>query len=40
MPVKIKSFDDMYCYVYDEETGKFVLVGKVSDIGEYDGERE
>lgn len=30
----------MYCYVYDEETGKFVLVGKVSDIGEYDGEQE
>lgn len=30
----------MNCYVYDEETGKFVLVGKVSDIGEYDGEQE
>ncbi len=38
MPVKTKSFDDMNCYVYDEETGKFVLGGKVSDIGKYDGE--
>ena len=38
MPVKTKSCDDMYCYVYDEEAGKFVLVGKVAEIGEYDGE--
>lgn len=38
MLVKTKSFDDMNCYVYDEETGKFVLVGKVDEIGEYDGE--
>lgn len=28
----------MNCYVYDEETGKFVLVGEVVEIGEYDGE--
>ena len=38
MPVKIKSFDEVYLYVYNEETGKFVLVGKVDKIGEYDGE--
>lgn len=38
MAVKTKSCDDMYCYVYDEETEKFVLVGKVAEIGEYDGE--
>lgn len=38
MPVKIKSFDETYLYVYNEETGKFVLVGKVEEIGEYDGE--
>lgn len=38
MPVKIKNYDEMYLYVYNEETGKFELIGKVSEIGEYDGE--
>ena len=38
MPVKTKTYDEGYLYVYNEETGKFVLVGKVEEIGEYDGE--
>ncbi len=38
MPVKTKTYDEGYLYVYNEETGEFELVGKVVDIGEYDGE--
>ena len=38
MPVKIKSFDEVYLYVYNEETGEFKLIGKVDEIGKYDGE--
>ena len=38
MLVKIKSSDEVYLYVYSEETGEFKLIGKVDEIGEYDGE--
>lgn len=38
MPVKTETYDEGYLYVYNEETGGFELVGKVVDIGEYDGE--
>lgn len=40
MPVKTKNFDkgDFVYYVYNEETGKYEPVGKIDDIGEYDGE--
>lgn len=38
MLVKIKSSDEVYLYVYNKETGKFELIGKVDEIGEYDGE--
>ena len=38
MPVKTKSWDEAYLYVYNEETSKFELVGRVSEVGEYDGE--
>ena len=38
MPVKTKSVDGGYLYVYNEKTGKFELIGKVVEIGEYDGE--
>lgn len=38
MLVKIKNYDEPYLYVYNEETGEFELIGKVVDIGEYDGE--
>lgn len=38
MPVKTKSVDEGYLYVYNEKTGKFELIGKVVEIGEYDGE--
>lgn len=38
MAVKTKSFDEGYLYVYNEETGKFELIGKVVEVGEYDGE--
>lgn len=38
MLVKTKSFDEVYLYVYNEETGEFKLIGKVDEIGEYDGE--
>lgn len=38
MLVKIKIYDEPYLYVYNEETGKFELIGKVSEVGEYDGE--
>lgn len=38
MPVKTKICNEAYLYVYNEETGEFELIGKVVDIGEYDGE--
>lgn len=38
MPVKTKSVDEGCLYVYNEETGKFELIGKVVEVGEYDGE--
>lgn len=38
MPVKIKNYNESYLYVYNEEIGEFELIGKVVDIGEYDGE--
>ena len=38
MPVKTKTCEEAYLYVYNEETSKFELVGKVSEVGEYDGE--
>ena len=38
MTVKTKSVDEGYLYVYNEETGKFELIGKVLEVGEYDGE--
>lgn len=38
MPVRTKNCDGGYLYVYNEETGKFELIGKVVKIGEYDGE--
>lgn len=40
MPVKTMTYDEAYLYVYNEETGKFELVGKVNEVGEYDGEQE
>ena len=38
MPVKTKTYDEGYLYVYNEETGEFELVGKIIEVGEYDGE--
>lgn len=38
MPAKTKSVDEGYLYVYNEETGEFELVGKITEVGEYDGE--
>lgn len=40
MPVKTKTYDEGYLYVYNEETGEFEfeLVGKITEVGEYDDE--
>ena len=38
MPVKTKTYDEGYLYVYNEETREFELVGKITEIGEYDDE--
>lgn len=38
MPVKTKTYDGEYLYVYNEETGEFELVGKITEVGEYDNE--
>lgn len=38
MLVKTKTYDEGYLYVYNEETGEFELVGKITEVGEYDDE--